>query len=496
MKNLLTNFFALTSIILLFQWQSGFSQVGNEFPIEVGPDSCFALGYANDDTKYMIVMRREKSYGADIVVQFHSKADHSLIGSPIVLGSTNMTFENFEKSIPQVAFDGTRYLIVWTDGKNGGIKYRFIHSQTFELSQLYNNPTLPIYLGGIKSLHYNPTTNKYLLVGSIETQGGSLYHIYTFIGTDGVLYSSSQLASFAVRRELSVSYANGKYLVCFIKKSSNPNLNDYEVVGQLLDENGNLVGSSFAIDTSLAPSDDPLFVLFDGKYHVCFYTEEEQTGWKIYAKRIDPNGNVSSSRSLISSDGHILPFAILGNSKILVTWTRFPYETTVGAIKGKFINLNLDPIGDDFLIFQHLNNKIPVGSMGVFADNKFFVYTTRLELATILTNGDVYGVTILDPTGVEDEINSVQTYELYQNFPNPFNSSTRIKFSVKETQNVSIRLMNILGEEIATLLNENVSSGVHSIEFNAEKFNLSGGVYFYQMKAGDFISTKKMIYLK
>jgi hypothetical protein len=170
MNKSLTDLFVILLLVLSFYSNSSYSQVLTEFPIEVGPDSCFALGFSEDNTKYLIVMRKEKSYGADIVVQFRSKADHSLIGSPIVLGSTNIPAQDFDIGMPQVSFDGTRFLVVWTDGQNGGIKYRFIHSQTFELSQLYNDPTLPVYLGGVKALHYNLTTNRYLLVSSIKTQ--------------------------------------------------------------------------------------------------------------------------------------------------------------------------------------------------------------------------------------------------------------------------------------------------------------------------------------
>jgi hypothetical protein len=504
MKKLFFDYFVFLFFLIVLQLKTAYTQVGTEFPIEVGPDSTFALGFAEDNTKYMILMRKEKSNGADIVVQFHSKSDHSLIGRPIVLGSTSIPAEYFDYAIPQVAFDGTRFLVVWSDGENGGIKYRFIHSQTFELSQLFSDPSLPIYIGGIKALHYNSVTNKYLLVSSIKVQN-NLYHIYNFIGTDGFLYSSSSLTSFPVRKEFSVSYAGGKYLICFIPKSNVPNLYYYQVAGQLLDENGTLIGSTFIIDNSTAPNDNPLYVLFDGNYHICFYPEDEPTGWKIYARKITTDGIVNPNRSLITSDGHIMPFAILGNYKMLVTWTRVPYQNTPGVIKGKFLDTNLNPLGDEFIIFQPLNNKMPVGSMGVWDGSKFYVYTTRAnftplitpnDTSFIITNGDVYGVSITDPTKVEEEVNLIQNYELLQNFPNPFNSTTQIKFSLKESQRIKMELYNLLGEKITTLLNEEKEKGLHTLRFDAAKFNLNAGVYFLKLIAGDFVSIKKMVYLK
>lgn len=502
MKAFITKIFITSLVLLYFYLNSSYSQVGAEFPIEVRPDSCFALGFSEDNTKYMIVMRREKSSGADIVVQFHSKADHSLIGSPIVLGSTNIPAEGFDLGIPQVSFDGTRFLVVWTDGQNGGIKYRFIHSQTFELSQLYNDPTLPVFLGGIKTLHYNLATNRYLLISSIKSQDG-YYHIYNFIGIDGSISSSNPLTNILSRKELSVSYAAGKFLICFVPVSSFAS--DYEVMGQLLSENGTLIGSPFTIDGSTYPSDDPLFVFFDGNYHNCFFPEEEPTGWKIYARRIDQSGNVEQNRILVSNDGHILPFAILGFGKILVTWSRFPFMNAPGIIKGRFFDLNLNPLGpSDFVIFMPKDDKFPVGSMGSYdpSINLYYVYTTRATLsvtpdsAFIFVNGDIYGVPVMAPTEVEDERLASNDFELYQNFPNPFNSSTQIKFSVKENQFVTIKLLDVLGEETAILLNQEKSKGAHTINFDAAQYNLSSGVYFYKMTAGNFVSVRKMVYLK
>jgi hypothetical protein len=98
-------------------------------------------------------------------------------------------------------------------------------------------------------------------------------------------------------------------------------------------------------------------------------------------------------------------------------------------------------------------------------------------------------------TGVEtkdDEI--VVSYFLSQNYPNPFNPSTKIKYNIPNRSNVILRIYDILGKEIETLVNEEKSAGLYEINWNASK--LSSGVYFYQIKAGEYISTKKMILLK
>ena len=95
---------------------------------------------------------------------------------------------------------------------------------------------------------------------------------------------------------------------------------------------------------------------------------------------------------------------------------------------------------------------------------------------------------------VEVEINSPIQFSLGQNYPNPFNPTTTIGYVLKEKNNAKLILLNAIGEEAAVLVNEEQDKGIHKVDFNAA--NLPSGVYFYQLRAGDFISVKKMILLK
>lgn len=108
-------------------------------------------------------------------------------------------------------------------------------------------------------------------------------------------------------------------------------------------------------------------------------------------------------------------------------------------------------------------------------------------------NGVVYGDTSFTAVNIEDEFSANEFY-LSQNFPNPFNPVTKIKYSIPNTNFVTLKVYDLLGNEITTLVNEENHSGVYEVKFNAS--NLSSGAYFYQLKAGDFISTKKFVLLK
>ncbi len=97
-------------------------------------------------------------------------------------------------------------------------------------------------------------------------------------------------------------------------------------------------------------------------------------------------------------------------------------------------------------------------------------------------------------TSVDDENLMPNSFNLKQNFPNPFNPSTSIQYTVGNKQFVSLKVYDVLGNEVATLVNEEQQAGVHSINFNSA--HLSSGVYFYRLETGKFSETKSMILIK
>ena len=102
-------------------------------------------------------------------------------------------------------------------------------------------------------------------------------------------------------------------------------------------------------------------------------------------------------------------------------------------------------------------------------------------------------------TDVEYEENPIATsFKLEQNYPNPFNPTTIIGFRIKEPGFITLKIYDILGNEIATLVNEEKPAGEYEVEFNSSsiKHHPSSGIYFYQLKSGNFVETKKMILLR
>lgn len=107
-----------------------------------------------------------------------------------------------------------------------------------------------------------------------------------------------------------------------------------------------------------------------------------------------------------------------------------------------------------------------------------------------IIDGDTIGII----TTVEDEFNSLNSFELFQNYPNPFNPGTTINYTIKEPGLVKLIVFDILGSEVAELVNETKGTGHHSADFNAS--NLPSGVYIYTLQVNEYKNSKKMLLLK
>jgi hypothetical protein len=134
------------------------------------------------------------------------------------------------------------------------------------------------------------------------------------------------------------------------------------------------------------------------------------------------------------------------------------------------------------------------------------VFASGFLNPSVNQNGEAFGLffALADgtvgqfPEGVTsvEEISSVtpDDYTLSQNYPNPFNPSTNINFTIPENGLVTLKVYNILGSEVRTLVNQNLAAGTYNYDFEAS--NLASGIYFYELKAGNFTQIKKMNLLK
>jgi photosystem II stability/assembly factor-like uncharacterized protein len=130
----------------------------------------------------------------------------------------------------------------------------------------------------------------------------------------------------------------------------------------------------------------------------------------------------------------------------------------------------------------------------IFTDLRSFLnYNGTFLVGTF--GKSIYSVPFNQIIGIKQISSAVSDeFKLYQNYPNPFNPSTIIKFQIKDLRFVSLKIFDMLGKEIATLVNEKKTPGVYEVNFDGS--NLNSGVYFYQLNAGNFKETKKFLLIK
>ncbi len=145
-------------------------------------------------------------------------------------------------------------------------------------------------------------------------------------------------------------------------------------------------------------------------------------------------------------------------------------------------------------------NNFTSGNCMVFENDTWVpgtgVYITTFNQGedTLYYYGKNINIDLIKITETEDTDNIVNNFSLSQNFPNPFNPSTNISFTIPNSGFVTLKVYDILGKEIATLINEELNAGNYTKTFNAT--NLSSGVYFYKLQTSKFSETKKMILMR
>lgn len=138
------------------------------------------------------------------------------------------------------------------------------------------------------------------------------------------------------------------------------------------------------------------------------------------------------------------------------------------------------------------------GAYTIAADRMGYTSNQSFDVTVDYLNNSSSSVTFtLFPEGLTSVGNNsgqVKEFKLYQNYPNPFNPSTSIKYSIPERTNVKLSVYNILGSEVANLINETKNAGEYEVEFDGSK--LPSGVYLYKIEAGGYKAMKKLILMK
>jgi hypothetical protein len=223
---------------------------------------------------------------------------------------------------------------------------------------------------------------------------------------------------------------------------------------------------------------------------------------------VDVSSFCTLKNCIVSGNGD--DFYVTNGSTLTATYT-LSEESIAG--KGNFTAdpLFADTLNGDFHLKSKSGQYNPVSknwvidsihSPAIDAGDSTSSYTNEPAPNGSRINLGCYGNTIYASksflaTNIENELTETEipkVHHLYQNFPNPFNPSTRIRFAVPVAANVSLKIFNTLGQEITVLVNEDLKPG--SYEFTWHATGSPSGTYFYRLQAGSFIETKKLVLLR
>jgi len=199
------------------------------------------------------------------------------------------------------------------------------------------------------------------------------------------------------------------------------------------------------------------------------------------------------------------------NHNIAVTYSRSGDEEYIGAYYSTKNETSPAGLSSSYTLREGVANYVTILNgrnrwgdyMGIFLDpvTESNIWMLTEYVASTNIWGTWVGELIVDPVSVDDNNNIPKEYSLHQNYPNPFNPSTKIKYSVPQTSNILIKVFDILGNKIETLVNEEKAVGSYMVELDGN--GLPSGIYFYRIQAvptgrqvGSFVETKKMILLR
>ena len=171
-----------------------------------------------------------------------------------------------------------------------------------------------------------------------------------------------------------------------------------------------------------------------------------------------------------------------------------PYNSSFVRVNGQLItSLKFGGSGmfrssDEGLNWENWGEGLPFLS----SIEKIILFKDKIIAAT--SNGLWQRDTSEVITAFEEQNNLLHEFKLFQNYPNPFNPTTKIEYRISDRSFVSLKVYNILGDEVATLVNEEKQTGVYNVNFDAS--GLSSGMYLYKLQAGSFVEMKKMILLR
>ena len=263
--------------------------------------------------------------------------------------------------------------------------------------------------------------------------------------------------------------------------------------------------TSYRLQISLAPSFDSLIVydlnnIIDTLKVVTGLEGQTQYYWRVYSTNAGGTSNFSSSFNFTTGFPTTPLLAYPLNTSINI-----PVDTVI------YWHPSTATVSYDLLLARSADftpSSIVTSASGIvdtsfevngLQSNAFHFWKVRANNSYGSSNwSEVWRFKTFNPSGIEDEELTPAYYALEQNYPNPFNPATNFRFKISEAGFATLKIYNLLGQEVAVVVNEYLNPGTYDISFNAssDTAGLSSGIYFYTLRVNEYSASKKMILMK
>jgi hypothetical protein len=461
------------------------------------------------------------------------------------------------KGHPAIAVDGSgNFTVVWTDNRHGNediYAQRYTSEGTALGSNFKVNDDFGMLMQRFPSISVDSSGN-FIIVWEDNRTGNN--DIFTQLySSDGTTLGSNFKVNDDIGNAwqgYSFVYRNGN--ANFIITWADDRDGNSDIYAQRYSHDGIVLGSNFKVndDTGTAGQNNPSISADDSGKFCIAWGDERNGNWDIYIQRYSSNGTTLGSNSKVNDDqgniDHNYPsISINCIGSFIISW--WDGRSGGGDIYAQRYTSNGIPLGSNFKVNDDIGNSDQWSTKNSVCDSGNFVITwwdtrnndrdvyaqcysydgIKLGINFLVTstgngmqrypdvklwNKRIYNTWEDDRAGgtgidiwanVLDwdaivRINNDEPYQitseiiLHQNYANPFNPSTTIQFDLPKTSNVTLKIFNILGEEVATLASDRLSTGSYSYEWDAS--NLASGLYLYRLEAGDYVETKKMVLMR
>jgi hypothetical protein len=417
---------------------------------------------------------------------------------------TNNSFINKNPCIthntPQYPANPTKALTVWETNKNGSWD---IYASRYNIATGWSAP-FPIDSSVINKTNARVSYFDSTFIAITYQSGNSIrfkkynYETNSFILDTNLTFSEfSNFSNPNVMTCNSFSYKN--VCITYEKEITAGRKAVYYTLGNIVN---NIITWS-APDTIAYTGANRNSEFIEGYYSgaICYFESNRTGDWNVYKTSLNFSNGTKTLVPVITNNGFDdysyggsdLPLGIKNQVHSFYGYLRKSNSNIKAVIRGGWFGSG----GDSMIvnIGNDTNYKSKLIRTSIYWEScvRGWIIFNKDSLSAGIQSG-IYGTYYTGcPMNIENN-STVVNYSLYQNYPNPFNAKSNIKYQISKISDVQIKIFDILGREIATLVNEKLQPGSYEVTFDGS--NLASGVYFYKLSAGNFTETKKLTLLK